>query len=326
MIDLPDWPTVDVVVAVLLVVLAVRGWVRGLVREVLDVAGLVLGILVAFRLSGPFGDALAARFGLAPEIARLGAGLVLMVIVGAGLGLAARALGLLARLPGLSLPNRALGAGFAAAGGALAVLLFASLARVVPAADDALTGSVVGAAAASPVADALVGAVVGDEVLDAVVGLQSRLGTRRVVLEGDERVDIEPAAGDETADRPGDAETLYLLLNETRLAEGVDPLAWSAELADVALGHAREMYREGYVSHLSPVTGRVDDRVVAAGIRVRVVGENLALAASARAVHDGFLASPGHHENLVRREFDEVGIAAVSGPLGLMVVEVYAGA
>ncbi len=108
-------------------------------------------------------------------------------------------------------------------------------------------------------------------------------------------------------------------------SEGADPLAWSSQLADVALGHAREMYLDGYVSHLSPKTGRVGDRVSAAGIRVRVVGENLALAPSARAVHDGFLASRGHHENLVRPEYQEVGIGAVAGPLGLMVVEVYAG-
>lgn len=324
MIDaLPPWP--DLVVGLLLVGLLVRGWLRGLVREALDVAGLVLGVVVAFRLSGPFGDAVAARTDVPAEIARLGAGLVLVLIVGAGIGLASRALGRLARLPGLSLPNRVLGAGFAGLAGAFLVVLVASLLRVVPAVDETLDGSVVGAVSASPAAEAVVGAVVGDEVVDSLLSLQSRLGTRRVVLEGDERVEIDPAADEVLTIRPGDAEDLYVLLNETRLSEGADPLAWSPQLADVALGHAREMYRDGYVSHLSPTTGRVGDRVSAAGIRVRVVGENLALAPSVRAVHDGFLASPGHLENLVRPEFHEVGIGAVSGPLGLMVVEVYAG-
>lgn len=316
---------IDLVVGIAIAALLIRGWVRGLVREVLDLAGLVLGVIVAFRMSGPFGGFLAERFDLAPEMARLGAGFVLMIVVGSGMGLLAHALGLVVRLPGLSLPNRLLGAAFSGLRGVLLTLVVVSLLRLVPAADDTLEGSVVGTVASGPLAKAIVGSIVGDDVLDAVLALESRLGTRRLVLEGDDRVEIDPAGPDELTERPGDAESLYLMLNETRLAEQRAPLAWSSALASVALGHAREMYLDGYVSHLSPITGRVGDRVVAAGIRIRIVGENLALASSAQAVHEGFRESPGHHENLVHPEFDEVGIGAVSGPLGLMVVEVYAG-
>lgn len=316
---------IDVVVGIGMVALLIRGWVRGLVREVLDFAGLVLGVIVAFRMSGPFGDFLAERFDFAPELARLGAGLVLMLVVGSGMGLLAHGLGMVARLPGLSLPNRMLGAAFSGLWGVLLILVVVSLLRLVPAVDDTLEGSVVGTVASGPVASAIVGSIVGDDVLDAVLSLESRLGARRVVLEGDDRVEIDRADPDELTDHPGDAESLYLMLNETRLDEGQAPVAWSSELAGVALGHAREMYLDGYVSHFSPVTGRAGDRVVAAGLRFRVVGENLALAASARSIHAGFLESPGHHENLVRAEFDQVGIAAVAGPLGLLVVEVYAG-
>ncbi len=122
-----------------------------------------------------------------------------------------------------------------------------------------------------------------------------------------------------------EAEEVLSFLNEARVAVGVAPLAPSAGLADVALGHALDMYTNGFISHLSPATGRVDDRVRAAGIQLTVVGENLALAATSRAVHDGLMESDPHRANLLRTSFDRVGVAAVRGPLGLMVVQVFGG-
>jgi uncharacterized protein YkwD len=35
--------------------------------------------------------------------------------------------------------------------------------------------------------------------------------------------------------------------------------------------------------------------------------------------------SPGHYENIVRPTFRRVGIAAIKGPLGYMVVQVFSG-
>ncbi|MEX0756457.1 MAG: CAP domain-containing protein, partial [Acidimicrobiia bacterium] len=96
-------------------------------------------------------------------------------------------------------------------------------------------------------------------------------------------------------------------------------------LAAVAMGHAMDMYTNGFVSHVSPTTGTVSDRVRAARIPLATVGENLALAATPRAVHAGFMESDGHRANILRTSFDRVGVAAVDGPLGLMVVQVFGG-
>ena len=49
----------DFVLGLFLAALLVRGWVRGLVRELLDLVGLVVGLWIAFKLSQPFGDFLA---------------------------------------------------------------------------------------------------------------------------------------------------------------------------------------------------------------------------------------------------------------------------
>ena len=54
-------------------------------------------------------------------------------------------------------------------------------------------------------------------------------------------------------------------------------------------------------------------------------GENLALAASAEEVHSGLMASPGHRANIESGDFNRVGIGVVSGPLGLMTVQVFTG-
>jgi uncharacterized protein YkwD len=69
----------------------------------------------------------------------------------------------------------------------------------------------------------------------------------------------------------------------------------------------------------------VADRVRAARISLSVVGENLALAATPRSIHAALMDSDGHRANILRTSFDRIGVAAVDGPLGLMVVQVFGG-
>ncbi len=85
------------------------------------------------------------------------------------------------------------------------------------------------------------------------------------------------------------------------------------------------MYLEGYFSHHSPRTGDVASRTLVSGVSFRVVGENLALASTPRAVHAGLMDSEAHRANILGTEYRRVGIGAVRGPLGLMVVQVFAG-
>ena len=320
----------DFLLGLYLAGLLVRGWLRGLVKEALDLVGLVLGVIIAFRLSAPFGDFISDRFDVTPEWARIGAGIALFLIVGIGLSVLAFWLGKVMKLPGLNLSNRLLGDGFAVAWGITILLVLVSIVRALPlpaAVDKTLGESVVVEAIASPdtPTQQLFQTLAGDDVLDTLLALEPLVGNRRLVLDEDDVAEIEPADPDDLEVRSGEARDSFEFVNEARVDAGAEPLAWSDGLAAVALGHAREMYEEGYVSHVSPTTGTVGDRVRDAGIRLLVVGENLALAASARAVHDGFLDSEGHRENMLRPQFDRLGVAAVRGPLGLMVVQVYGG-
>lgn len=321
---------IDFLLGLYLAGLIVRGWTRGFVKELLDLIGFVLGLAVAFRLSAPLGDFLSDRFDVTPEWARIGAGVALFILVGAALATAARSLSRVMRLPGMNLANRLAGSAFALIWGIALIIVVASVLRALPmpaAVDERLDESTVVAVLASPESPTqqLFQDVVGDDVLDTLLALGPLIGDRNVLLEENETVAIPPATPDQLTEDPGAADELFRFVNDARTEAGAAPLAWSDSLADVAMGHAMDMYLNGFVSHVSPTTGTVGDRVRAARIPLAVVGENLALAATPRAVHSGFMESDGHRANILRSSFDRVGIAAVDGPLGLMVVQVFGG-
>ena len=171
---------------------------------------------------------------------------------------------------------------------------------------------------------AAISSLVGDRVLESLVNLNQLIGDRQVVIEGTELIELPDLDGVFESD-PDAAREVFDLLNLARVDAGEDPLAWSNGLSDVALSHAFEMYEDDFFSHVSPTTGDVADRVQAAEIPYGVVGENLALSPTAQSVHEGLLASPGHRANMLESRFTRVGIAAVEGPLGLMVVQVFSG-
>lgn len=320
----------DFILGLYLAALAVRGWVRGAVKESLDLAGLVVGVFVGFRVSAPIGDFLADRFDVTPEWARLGAGIVIFVLVGVGFSILASMLGRFMSLPGLNLSNRLLGTGVAVAWGVFLILVLVSIVEAVRVPDaiaETIDESTVLTALAGPEAlpRDLLESVAGDDVIGSLLALKSIAGAERIILDDDDVFEMPPSTRDQLSESPAEATESFELLNNERVAAGRPPLAPSEGLSEVARGHAIDMYVNGYVSHVSPTTGGIRDRVERSGIRLTIVGENLALASSTRAVHDGFLRSDSHRRNMLGRSYDRVGVAAVDGPYGLMVVQVFGG-
>jgi uncharacterized protein YkwD len=119
---------------------------------------------------------------------------------------------------------------------------------------------------------------------------------------------------------PEQAEARVLvLLNEARRAAGLDVLAPDTELREIALAHSEDMIDNEFFSHVSPSTGSPEDRARRSGVLVSQFGENIALAPTPEAVHEGLMDSPGHRANMLRPEFTHVGIGVLDGPGGLMV-------
>lgn len=114
---------------------------------------------------------------------------------------------------------------------------------------------------------------------------------------------------------PAAAATLCLL-NAERARHGLRPLREDGRLARAARRHARDMAERGYFAHESPEGTGPHDRILRAGYRSpRLTGENLARgeaeAGAPSTIVDGWMHSPGHRENILRRGFEEIGIGIV---------------
>lgn len=109
--------------------------------------------------------------------------------------------------------------------------------------------------------------------------------------------------------RPGSApnDALFAMLNGARESEGIAPLARDARLDRVAQAHAELMRAGGRLAH-DAGDGQPQDRVAAAGITARAVGENVAHAADVRHVHRTLWRSPSHRSNQLDGRYDSVGI------------------
>ena len=93
-----------------------------------------------------------------------------------------------------------------------------------------------------------------------------------------------------------------------------NPLSHSIALDHIALSHATDMAEHHYFDHQDRAHHSPAERVRAAGYRESLVGENIAYGPeSAAEVVRGWLASPGHCENLMTPGFTEMGIAFATG-------------
>jgi uncharacterized protein YkwD len=94
----------------------------------------------------------------------------------------------------------------------------------------------------------------------------------------------------------------------------VPPLSVSRTLNEAAAGHARDMMKKRYFDHRGKDGSQPQDRVLRAGYRYRITGENIAMGPeSAEEVVAGWLDSPGHCSNIMEPRFTEIGVAVVAG-------------
>ena len=112
----------------------------------------------------------------------------------------------------------------------------------------------------------------------------------------------------------GPAEQIFALANQARAQAGVGRLQWDPALAAAALKHCQRMAAEGPISHQYRGEPDLSTRAAQAGAHFSVIEENVAFAPSASGVHQSWMQSPGHRENLLSPDVDHVGIAVVCAP------------
>ncbi len=111
---------------------------------------------------------------------------------------------------------------------------------------------------------------------------------------------------------PGDAEQIFALANQARAAAGAGPLRWDPALAEAALAHCRRMVMEGPIAHRYGGEADVSGRAAQAGAHFSLIEENVAIGPSPEGIHDEWMHSQGHRENLLNPQVDRVGIAVVA--------------
>jgi uncharacterized protein YkwD len=121
------------------------------------------------------------------------------------------------------------------------------------------------------------------------------------------------------ADMPQVAARVLELVNEARSQSRkcgsqsfprVPPLKLSPILSRSALVHAMDMSANKFFEHRGSDGSKPADRATRAGYDWKVVGENIAQgAANADVVVRGWLDSPGHCTNIMRPQFQEMGLA-----------------
>ncbi|MCU1448530.1 MAG: Allergen V5/Tpx family protein [Acidimicrobiales bacterium] len=104
--------------------------------------------------------------------------------------------------------------------------------------------------------------------------------------------------------------------NAARADAGLAPLGWRADVAGMAVGHSAEMAQQGTIWHGSFVTD-----ATLKSLNARSIGENVGMGDSALQVHNAFMNSPHHRDNILDAAFNQVGIGVIVSGGTLYVTE-----
>ncbi len=319
----------DLIVAAVVAALVLRGWFRGFLREALEIAVLVVGMFVVFRLSPVVGSVLAGMANIPYEVARIVSGVILFFVLVIGGALVTRVLSTTLKLvPGATFINRLGGAlvGFGYA--ALVVVLATTLISAAPlsdgmrsSVDDSVGASAVGRRVVEPggAIQQTVSMVSGERVFATVIALQETVGAR--LAAGTLPIPL-PDVGD--ASLPPSqlaAQQVFDSLNRARIDEGLDPFGWSADLAVVAVTRADDVYRSGVLALDADLAASLR----AQGVPGTVNTEMVVLAASTEGISEAFTGASAYRDAILDRQYRKAGIGIIDGPYGYMAVQVLSG-
>ena len=109
-----------------------------------------------------------------------------------------------------------------------------------------------------------------------------------------------------------EAGSFVSLINQARAQRGLDGYRTSGELASVALAQAKRMAKADKLFHNPGLAGSVSNWYK--------LGENVGSGGSVEVIHNAFMASPSHRENILDSGFTEVGVGVVVRNDGIVFV------
>lgn len=109
-----------------------------------------------------------------------------------------------------------------------------------------------------------------------------------------------------------DEQRLLELVNQERETAGLKTLTWDQNLADAARAHSKLLAQHKELSHQFMGEADLTRRAGSAGATFSSVGENVGYAPDVDLAHTGFMNSPPHRANILRPDFDAIGIAIIA--------------
>ena len=112
---------------------------------------------------------------------------------------------------------------------------------------------------------------------------------------------------------------VIMLTNEFRSSQNLNKLSENPKLAVSALNKAKDMVNREYFGHLNPEGIRLENLLRDIDYKYVYAGENLAVGYfDAHSVIEAWKESPSHRENLLDKDYLEIGVGIVNGEyLGL---------
>jgi hypothetical protein len=152
--------------------------------------------------------------------------------------------------------------------------------------------------------------------------LDQRRHIQRLLLHSTLIILLLASACDLSAQKPSAEEQFFFdSANRERVAQQLPPLKWDNALAEAARQHASLMADQADLSHQLPGEPPLDQRAGRAGARFSQVGENIAVGPQPRAIHTGWMHSPGHRANILDAHFTALGVGVVEEDGQLYAVE-----
>ena len=166
--------------------------------------------------------------------------------------------------------------------------------------------------------------ITGTDLIKVVSRIKDLTGKSSVVVGEQGCIEIPKYSLSNLSNNNEQKNELYELLLTERSNQNLAPLELSEKLSDIALNYAYVMYQDGFWCHKNPKNGElVGDRLSKQGFPYIDIGENLALSSSVRSGHISLMNSESHKNTILDNEFKRVGIGIVSGPLGLIIVQIF---
>ncbi len=112
------------------------------------------------------------------------------------------------------------------------------------------------------------------------------------------------------------ANRIVQLTNQERQKRNLQPVTANAYLTSAAYAKANHMFEKQYWDHFGPDGESPWEFIKASGYDYAYAGENLGKGFNtSEGVHQAWMASPTHKENILTEHYEDIGIAVVSGTL-----------